>query len=538
MKPTILIIVLLCSIYFQNNHLAQPVLEWSATYTGQSNNSRAVEIVISDSGNIYIGANSSGSIMLKYSPDGNLLWGRHNADGSFVRAIAVDRWGNAVATGIHFDAFDNHNFYTIKYANSNGHTIWANEVEPLWIPNFDEGWDVAVDSTGNAYVTGFVFSGIPPNGTGGDWMTIAYQPLGVELWRSQYNGTNNTGDGSYSIAVTPGGIAYYAGETSIEGVNGASLRIVKKNIYGSGWSRIYTLGPTTDLLFTVSIKITEDEDVYVTAHTGHSDEKDVYLIKHDSNGNHEWTRTYNGPDDLEDYPVDLAVDNEGNVIVLCFSQDSSNQRSMATLKYSPEGDTIWMKRHHFPGSFEPKALAVDSENNVYALDQYNIIKYNSNGNEQWVESSSAGSSVDIALDNQNNIYVTGYAGIDIVTVKYSQVTGINDPGTSNLPTKFSLLQNYPNPFNPSTKIRYTIPSVGAYRNTPVQLKVYDVLGNEVATLVNEEKPAGEYEVEFSGHSDEGQNLSSGVYFYQLRVTGPEINSGQGIIQTKKMLMIK
>jgi len=72
-----------------------------------------------------------------------------------------------------------------------------------------------------------------------------------------------------------------------------------------------------------------------------------------------------------------------------------------------------------------------------------------------------------------------------------------------------------------------------------------VLGNEVVTLVNEYKPAGSYEVEFGSHSDEGQNLpagrqglSSGVYFYQLRVGGPETSSGQGFVETKKMLMLK
>jgi hypothetical protein len=104
--------------------------------------------------------------------------------------------------------------------------------------------------------------------------------------------------------------------------------------------------------------------------------------------------------------------------------------------------------------------------------------------------------------------------------------------------KFSLEQNYPNPFNPSTKINYTIPSViasGVKQSQMVTLKVYDVLGNEVATLVNEEKPAGNYEVEFSakGGSASGgdaSHLSSGIYFYQLSA---------GIHKdVKKMILIK
>ena len=82
-------------------------------------------------------------------------------------------------------------------------------------------------------------------------------------------------------------------------------------------------------------------------------------------------------------------------------------------------------------------------------------------------------------------------------------------GTENtaigIPTEFVLQQNYPNPFNPSTKISYSIP-----KSSFVTLKIYDVLGKEVMTLVNETKQVGNYEVEFNG-----SNLSSGAYFYRL-----------------------
>jgi len=100
---------------------------------------------------------------------------------------------------------------------------------------------------------------------------------------------------------------------------------------------------------------------------------------------------------------------------------------------------------------------------------------------------------------------------------------------------FKLSQNYPNPFNPSTKIEFTIsqsPLLGGDGSLPasgggrfVTLKVYDVLGNEVITLVNKEKSAGSYEVEFDGNG-----LTSGVYFYQLKAGS--------FIQTKKMILIK
>jgi hypothetical protein len=93
------------------------------------------------------------------------------------------------------------------------------------------------------------------------------------------------------------------------------------------------------------------------------------------------------------------------------------------------------------------------------------------------------------------------------------------------PTKFLLSQNYPNPFNPSTKINYRLPE-----RSFVTLKIYDVLGNEIATLVNEEKPAGSYEAEFNGTGLIHQTLPSGVYFYQLR-TG-------AFIETKKMILLR
>jgi polyhydroxybutyrate depolymerase len=110
---------------------------------------------------------------------------------------------------------------------------------------------------------------------------------------------------------------------------------------------------------------------------------------------------------------------------------------------------------------------------------------------------------------------------------------------SNLPIEYELKQNYPNPFNPVTKIKYQIPELSF-----VTLKVYDVLGNEIETLVNEEKPIGSYEVEFNAHSGQVRNLpagrqglSSGVYFYQLSAV-PSSGSGQAFVETKKMVLLR
>ncbi len=99
------------------------------------------------------------------------------------------------------------------------------------------------------------------------------------------------------------------------------------------------------------------------------------------------------------------------------------------------------------------------------------------------------------------------------------VTDVNENNIL-LPTEFSLSQNYPNPFNPTTSIQYAISS-----RQLVTLKVYDILGSEVATLVNQEQSVGNYKVDFNA-----SHLSSGVYFYQIK-------AGE-FIQSKKMILIK
>jgi len=108
-------------------------------------------------------------------------------------------------------------------------------------------------------------------------------------------------------------------------------------------------------------------------------------------------------------------------------------------------------------------------------------------------------------------------------IKYNDIpTGVENE-EDELPTELTLEQNYPNPFNPATTISYTVPQNNGGAN--VRLVVYDILGNAIQTLVDENKSAGTYQIQF-----DGSGLSSGVYFYQLR-TGAQII-------TKKMMLIK
>ncbi len=123
--------------------------------------------------------------------------------------------------------------------------------------------------------------------------------------------------------------------------------------------------------------------------------------------------------------------------------------------------------------------------------------------------------------NQNINYLAKWK-IDVTSITDRQNTAIQD---------FKLFQNYPNPFNPTTKIKYSIPNVRDADPHPLQvkLKVYDIIGREVATLVNEQKQPGTYEVEFNPAASI-KNSASGVYFYRLK-------AGQ-FTQTKKLVFLK
>lgn len=181
----------------------------------------------------------------------------------------------------------------------------------------------------------------------------------------------------------------------------------------------------------------------------------------------------------------------------------------------------------------------NSNQNIYAQ------LINSNGIVQWIQngipistadpsqytpsitSDSAGGAIIVWWDYRNGSTSDLYAQQVSHNGQLGVVTDV-EKDISSLPESFRIEQNYPNPFNPRTKIIFVIPSSvtpSGVEGSLVVLKVFDVLGNEISTLVDEYKPAGRYEVEFNG-----LYLSSGVYFYQL--------ISNGFIQTRKMTILR
>ncbi len=195
---------------------------------------------------------------------------------------------------------------------------------------------------------------------------------------------------------------------------------------------------------------------------------------------------YNGPGNAYDNAFALRLDNSGNCYVTGFSSQGGSNEDWATIKYDSLGTQKWLQRFNGSGNIADEANAIE-------------------------------------IDALGNVYVTGYSSgatsYDFTTIKYSQpITEV--PNSLEIPKDFLLLQNYPNPFNPNTAINYKIP-----KTSFISIRVYDLLGSEVATLVHEEMNAGSYVMNF-----DASHLASGVYFCRLQA--------QGFSATRSMLLTK
>ena len=527
MKVFIKIIIL---IVVFNSATAQVTQEWVSRYNGTGNSAdEASSLAVDGSGNVYVTGYSLGSgtdrdyATIKYNSSGDQQWvARNNGPGNlndYANSIAVDGSGNVYVSGYSYDNGTELDYATIKY-NSSGAQQWVARYNG---PGEDRAYSIAVDGSGNVYVTGYS-SG---SGTEHDYATIKYNSSGVQQWVARYNGPGNDNDEANSVAVDGSGNVYVTGFSSGLGIG--VYATIKYNSSGvQQWVSTYNGWAT-------SLAVDGSGNVYVTGFSA----GDYATIKYNSSGVQQWAVRYNGPGNDLDYSRSLAVDGSGNVYVAGTSLGGSTFGAYATVKYNSSGVQQWASIYSGPGNSnnDAESLALDGSGNVYVTGSssagsgtfydYATIKYNSSGVQQWVtrynglgedEASS------LALDSSGNVYVTGHSSgsgtdADYATIKYSQSVGIKQL-SSILPDRFSISQNYPNPFNPSTKIKFDIIKSGL-----VKLKIFDISGKEVALLVEENLSPGSYETEFVG-----SNFTSGVYFYKIE-TG-------SFVETKKMLMIK
>jgi photosystem II stability/assembly factor-like uncharacterized protein len=195
-----------------------------------------------------------------------------------------------------------------------------------------------------------------------------------------------------------------------------------------------------------------------------------------------------------------------------------------------DGGLTWEDRGYLTDGYIIYSSCFVNENTGWAAGEVGWLLKTTDGGETWLQYSrqSTDEFRSVVFINENVGFVAGMNGLILKTTNGGGSTTDIDMINESSLNSFVLQQNYPNPFNPTTKIKYSIPSnviLSGAKNLYVTLKVYNILGKEIATLVNEEKTAGNYEVEF-----DAANLSSGIYFYKLEAGTYS--------ETKKMVLLK
>jgi hypothetical protein len=292
-------------------------------------------------------------------------------------------------------------------------------------------------------------------------------------------------------------------------------------------------GLTTNIDYTMYVtgwaiyKSTDDGQTWEDL--GRPVELSIVNIVHDSTGNlyfHEYNNSYYSDFVYRSTDNGLSWTYLFSSTIWGFSCNKSGLILISGLHYTSPGFYYYTFRSTDYGNnwdvineIPYISLAVTNEGNAYGYILAYGMQFSSDSGETWIDYNAGLPSGDIrALVIDTSGYL--FAGTsDGVYRTVSQVTSL-ESGDGELPTECFLSQNYPNPFNPSTNIKFRVADFGF-----VSLKVYDILGREIATLVNEEKPAGEYQVDFNS-----ANLPSGIYFYRLKAGG--------FVQTKKFILMK
>lgn len=189
---------------------------------------------------------------------------------------------------------------------------------------------------------------------------------------------------------------------------------------------------------------------------------------------------------------------------------------------SDDGGQNWIEKIVASSGTYVSSISFKDSLNGIAVGETGLLLYTTDGGDSWNQqfSPTLTDFYDIEYSENNCGIIIGKDGVILGTKKGIQIVGVEGERTNPLPITSYLSQNYPNPFNPSTKISWRL-LVSSWQT----LKIYDVLGNEVTTLIDGYKPAGSYEVEWNAN-----NYPSGVYFYQLR--------SENIVENKKMILLR
>jgi len=515
---------------------AQVSEDWVQRFTSDSIRNESVNDMFVDAqGNVYVtGAQRQTNLNLdiqavtvKYNSQGVQQWIQNfvaqDNNGAFTRAIYVDASGNVYVTGeTAIYSGGANKMLVIKYS-PNGTQLWSYKFQYV-NGYYAGGYDIITDLTGNVYVTGEYGNG------GNNIFLVKFDSDGNLVNQIFYNSSSEGGrkialDGAGKIIIA----GYIQDNDSLSFIAlkyEQNLDFVWASRYGQGVGNINPIDMTIDNNSNIIIVGTSNLDYAV--------------VKINPTGLVQWSKLYNSATGWDNCRA-VVKDDLGNIYVTGETGTLGFPLSykITTIKYSPDGNEVWL--NEFSGDstgtdgYTGYDIAIDNLANVYVIGQrysnsdITTLKYNTAGSFQWAIyynglSNSQDVPVAVGVDPNGNVFSTGnsfdaLSGYDITIIKYVQTpTSLDDE--ENSIASFSLEQNYPNPFNPTTNIRYQVSS-----NTQVSLKVYDVLGNEVATLVNDYREAGSYEVNWNA-----SNLSSGIYFYKLQ--------SSSFVDTKKMILLR
>ncbi len=553
-------LLLAACIILTNVGVSQLTQKWVSRYNGSGNGAdEARSLALDKDGNVYVTGSTMGTTSgldyrtIKYSPSGQVLWktvwnSSANLDDE-AYSIAVDGYGNAYVTGRSLVSGSNYDIVTIKY-NSAGVRQWSARYNSP-TNGFDWGKSIAVDRSGNVFITGE--AGLGPNTTS-DYITIKYNTNGTRVWLATYDGPGRN-DEANAIVLDKDGNVYVTGR-SPAGIDldeqDMDYATIKYNKYGQQlWVRRYD-GPYFANVFdeALDIKVDNYGNVYVTGRSAPDNlesSNDYATVKYDANGNELWAARYNGPGNSTDDAMALVVDASQNVYVTGYSAAAPEETNFdyATIKYNISGQEVWVRRYNGPANNHDQAtaIALDKNGNIYVTGQsmgggtgfdFTTIKYNGAGVQQSVARyNGPGNGFDgtallpshpIGVDEDCNVYVTGRStgtgsSTDLTTIGYSQptalITGRIEQPAVIMPTSFKVFVA-PNPAAVSTKISYELPVEGK-----VSIAIYDMLGRRIETLVEATKPAGVHNTDFNVAT-----IPTGMYTYQIMVRTANKNWSQ------------
>jgi photosystem II stability/assembly factor-like uncharacterized protein len=226
-----------------------------------------------------------------------------------------------------------------------------------------------------------------------------------------------------------------------------------------------------------------------------------------------------------------------NSNAVSFNDMSSGVSAGEEINWTTDGGASWFtKPGQISGEIVSAASAEQIDGKFFFVTGSDVYSTGDSGENYTLNYSQSDTLQFIDVDVikiEENYWITGYAtGNNGTIAKYKELYLVTEiePIHNTIPESYSLKQNYPNPFNPTTSIEFSLPVAA-----DVELNIFNILGQKVATLINEQRSAGYHSVVWNADDSNGRKLSSGIYFYMLKASGIDGNEFQKI---KKMVLLK